>query len=239
MLNQVTTKKTKTTNNDTLLHNSPLSFSTPLQKQISIPMSLAEYQSQLSDIELLLEDAPEDESLLKLKSDLLELIQLTAADEANDETNTDGGGLGASREATAGELDVKNATDKTTEGAAEAETKGPAKLDKKMKKKINKDFEIPEHLLPLESDTEAQRNKKRRTVKSLKSKHKAAQKEFESNKKQASWLDFSKKKRKKSKQTGSIFKTADDGGGKVGVVTSGSSAQGSSSTSNKRQRHIF
>ena len=43
---------------------------------------LQEYQSQLQDIEALLEDDPTDESLLKLKSDLVELIALTMEDVA-------------------------------------------------------------------------------------------------------------------------------------------------------------
>ncbi len=211
-------------------------------------MSLAEYQSQLSDIELLLADAPEDDALLKLKSDLLELIQLTASDEDGAQTSSVGQ-LHESSESQRGGMsfnDSKEPAQETMVGAkaaaamhtGAAEAKSHTKIDKKLRKKVKKDFEIPEHLLPLESDTEAQRNKKRRTIKSLKSKHKAAQKEYESSKKQKSWLDFSKKKRKNKHAGDSIFKTADDG--KVGVVTSNTPAQGTSSTnSSKRQRHVF
>mmetsp|Transcript_1338 Transcript_1338/g.1606 ORF Transcript_1338/g.1606 Transcript_1338/m.1606 type:complete len:161 (-) Transcript_1338:424-906(-) len=58
-------------------------------------MSLEEYQSQLSDIELLLAESPDDESLLTLKNDLVELIALTKeqeqASENDADTNANGG----------------------------------------------------------------------------------------------------------------------------------------------------
>ena len=217
-------------------------------------MSVEEYQSQLSDIEILLADSPEDESLLKLKSDLLELIELTCADQQSDEMIANDG-LTSSNDlasASASQFSSEDAAERPA-GAAEisppsghadaddASTKIAGKADKKKKNKKIKDFEIPEHLLPLESDTEAQRNKKRRTVKSLKSKHKAAQKEYQSNKKQASWLDFSKKKRKKGRSGESIFKMSAEGG-KVGVVNSTGANEGRSDVqgaSSKRQRHVF
>ena len=43
--------------------------------------TIEEYESQLADIETLLEESPNDDSLLKLKSDLLELIKLTKEEE--------------------------------------------------------------------------------------------------------------------------------------------------------------
>lgn len=201
-------------------------------------MSLPEYQSQLADIEILLADAPDEESLLKLKSDLLELIELTQAGEMNNMPDT---AIAGRNTAIAGEespmgtngakiSDVQNPSDEA--GTMEVKPN----INKKAKKKLKKPFEIPEHLLPLESDTEAQRNKKKRTIKSLKSKHKAAQKEYESNQKQNAWLDFSKKKRKKGRSGGeSIFKTT-EGGGKVGVIAGTNDGNIGSS---KRQRHTF
>ena len=217
-------------------------------------MSVEEYQSQLSDIEILLADSPEDESLLKLKSDLLELIELTCADQQSDEMIANDGLTSSNDLASASQFSSEDAAERPA-GAAEisppsghadadaddASTKIAGKADKKKKNKKIKDFEIPEHLLPLESDTEAQRNKKRRTVKSLKSKHKAAQKEYQSNKKQASWLEISKKKRKKGRSGESIFKMAAEGG-KVGVVNSTGANEGRSDVqgaSSKRQRHVF
>ena len=214
-------------------------------------MSIEEYQSQLSDIEILLADAPEDESLLKLKSDLLELIELTCADQQSDEMIANDGLTSSNDLASSSQFSSEDAAERPADAAEisppsghanadDASTKIAGKAGKKKNKKI-KDFEIPEHLLPLESDTEAQRNKKRRTVKSLKSKHKAAQKEYQSNKKQASWLDFSKKKRKKGRSGESIFKMAAEGG-KVGVVNSTGANEGRSDVqgaSSKRQRHVF
>lgn len=89
-------------------------------------------------------------------------------------------------------------------------------------------FEIPTHLVPLESDTEAERNKKRRAIKTLKSKWRERLKESTTTKKQKSWQDFvgkGKKKRKKgvSNVGGSIFKTEDGVNARVGVIGSGKS----------------
>ena len=240
-------------NYKTIIDHRPLITPTINQSQqvasTLVEMSLEEYQSQLLDIETLLADAPEDESLLTLKSDLLELIQLTAGQDTTTTTTTNSTTT-RTRNVTEQEYgDANDNTDSlekmTSESATATSAAAAATAADKPKKQ--KKFEIPEHLLPLESDTEAQRNKKKRTVKTLKSKHNAAQKEYESSKKQSAWLDFSKKKRKKGKTAGdSIFKTA-DGDGKVGVVNAASSASASasaaaassSSSNNKRQRHMF
>ena len=243
-------------------------------------MSVQEYKSQLSDIEALLCDAPGDESLVKLKSDLLELIELTHADTddggaAVTAADANGGGneddayaddANAGKESQSYNLSSENANgeagveeSRTSSQSPYVET-GPASASAiavpataaaaaggktTKKKKIKKKFEIPAHLLPLESDTDAERKKKKRTIKALKSKHKEQVKEVESAKKQNAWLDFSKKKRKNAE---SIFQTA-EGGGKVGVVVAGSGAGASSSASmsigsstagsSKRQRHTF
>lgn len=203
-------------------------------------MSIEEYEAQLDDVEALLEDSPQDESFLKLKDDLLELIALT-----KQETEGSGGpsSLSSSQIATSAQdhnhNTVKDQSNTETEPASTAPTPALLKLDKKTEKKLKKPFEIPENLLPLESDTEAQRNKKKRAVKKLKSQYRAVKKDYESTKKQSAWLDFSKKKRKKG-EGDSIFKTDDDGG-KVGVVTASASTSVSvpDPASSKRQRHTF
>jgi survival-of-motor-neuron-related-splicing factor 30 len=218
-------------------------------------MSLEEYQAQLADVEALISEAPGDESFLKLRDDLLELIALTKQEEENQqapqgqtmsaaslkndykfETSTDS----LLSNTAAVPLDINNQQDEKT-SSVDTPVPAVAKIDKKIKQKIKKPFEIPEHLVPLESDTEVQRNKKKRAIKALKSKHKAALKEYETTVKQSAWLDFSQKKRKKGKGPGeSIFKTADDGG-KVGVVTASTNTAAVTSTSAnpKRQRHTF
>lgn len=218
-------------------------------------MSLEEYHAQLADVEALISEAPEDESFLKLRDDLLELIALTKQEQENQkqaqEEQTVSAALLKNGHAFESLTDplltqsiVVHDANEQQEEKSPADTPVPvavAKLDKKIKQKIKKPFEIPEHLVPLESDTEVQRNKKKRAIKALKSKHKAAQKEYESTVKQSAWLDFSQKKRKKGKAPGeSIFKTSDVGG-KVGVVTASSNAATvtSTSTSSKRQRHTF
>jgi len=201
-------------------------------------MSIEEYEAQLDDVEALLEDSPEDESFLKLKDDLLELIALT-----KQETEGSGGPSSSSSSLVATSAQnydhdtVKEQSNIETEPASAAPTPALLKLDKKTEKKLKKPFEIPENLLPLESDTEAQRNKKKRAVKKLKSQYRAVKKDYESTKKQSAWLDFSKKKRKKG-EGDSIFKTDDDGG-KVGVVTASTSVSVPDPASSKRQRHTF
>jgi len=219
-------------------------------------MSLEEYQSQLADIDALLQDSPNDESLLKLQSDLRELIALTQEEVAGEDGSGStemahgdvegGNGKEGERNETAGEAlpneatnDIvssngANATASTT--AATATATATASSTSKTKKKLSKKFEIPSHLLPLDSDTEAERKRKRRTIQKLKSKHRSEVKEYESNKKQSAWLDFSKKKKRKNKNDASIFQTV-EGGGKVGVVAG--TSNGSSSGSSKRQRHTF
>ena len=208
-------------------------------------MSLEEYESQLQDVEALLAESPDEEEFIKLKNDLLELIALEKEQQQEQPEEAVASSIEAQVEAST--YSSENATSaskasqgfepipETTETTTEAVPIAAKKFDKKTEKKLKKPFEIPEHLKPLESDTEAQRNKKKRTIKALKSKHKAAQKELDSVKKQSAWQDFNKKKKKK-KKSDSIFKTADDGG-KVGVVAVASST--SDAPSAKRQRHTF
>lgn len=214
-------------------------------------MSLEEYQAQLADVEALISEAPEDESFLKLRDDLLELIALTKQEQeqqtqaqegaTTSPTTTSASFRGDGFDTAVERLEnIPMAQHPSQNGDTDNPVPTAAKLDKKIKQKIKKPFEIPEHLVPLESDTEAQRNKKKRAIKALKSKHKAAVKEYETSVKQSAWLDFSKKKRKKGTTGESIFKTA-EGGGKVGVVTvsSDSVTDNAAATNTKRQRHTF
>lgn len=192
--------------------------------------SIEEYQSQLADIEMLLEESPDDDSLLKLKSDLLELIQLTKEEEGegNDSSNHDPPKIDAATK-NSSEFDQVIAS-LPDEPVAPVETTKPVKISKPKK------FEVPPHLQPLPSDTDAERKRKKRTLKALKAKHKASEKEYESSKKQNAWLDFTKKK---TKSKDSIFRS--DGVSKVGVVSapSASTEANYKEPSSKRQRHVF
>lgn len=99
--------------------------------------------------------------------------------------------------------------------------------DKAKKMKVPSEFSAPSHLVPLASDTDAEKNKKRRTLKALKSKWRERVKEKSSEKKQKSWKDFNTKKRSKSGKTDeSIFKTTDGVSAKVGVIGSGKAMTG-------------
>jgi len=296
---------------------------------------LAEYESQLSEINQLLEDSPDDEGLLKLKDDLVELIQLTkeeepepasATSDVNAQESTPAApevspvtvGVPGSISSTDGRsveyqsgllqtdtADISNLTASasiinntlvpnddnpmtttatttavavvapaapvavvavsavsavTTEttinetmeptkptSASTSTTTSTTKQTKSKKQKSEKilksTFEIPQHLLPLPSDTEAERTKKRRNIKALKSKFRSKKKTAETEVKQRSWQDFAKKKKKKGNVNlnSSIFATA-EGVGKVGVVRGSSQMDGVSSGSggsSKRSRHTF
>lgn len=196
--------------------------------------TIEEYESQLADIEMLLEESPGDDSLLKLKSDLLELIKLTREEEGrgNDSRHHDQPVFDATKksENQSSELDSVIASLPNEPIVSAVETTKPVKISKPKK------FEIPPHLQPLPSDTDAERKRKKRTLKALKAKHKAAEKEYESSKKQNAWLDFSKKKTKPKE---SIFRS--DGDSKLGVVSAPSVSTDaySKEPSSKRQRHNF
>jgi len=103
----------------------------------------------------------------------------------------------------------------------------PTEKRKKKKKKSEESspstFELPNHLIPLDSDTDAQRQKKQRAAKSLKSKFRAKQKEKEQAKRANDWKSFASKTSKKKKKVGgkSIFSTEEGVNAKVGVMRGG------------------
>lgn len=94
-----------------------------------------------------------------------------------------------------------------------------AKKSSNKKKKV-KDFVLPDHLIPTDDDTDAERNKKRRSAKALKNKYRHEKKEIESSNKQKSWQSFQKKTvGKKSDDSSSIFATKEGVNDRVGVVS--------------------
>jgi len=253
---------------------------------------IAEYESQVSELEMLLADSPNDEALIKLKNDLLELIQLTKSDATPDgesavEQQEDHGGV--ENQSGKGGLEVDNiesshgdhdeiqqsdafsklsknsdntvrpgnnendatttttAAESTTAADAAASTTTKSKKSKSNKKLLSKPFEVPSHLLPLDSDTDAERKRKKRTIKALKSQYKATQKTIETEVKQQSWQDFNSKHKKKTKRKGegSIFKTEDGIGARVGVISGAVKVMGQERTEtsyqqgSKKQRHVF
>ena len=241
----------------------------PLQVKMS---EIAEYQSQLDGVEELLKESPQDESLLKLKSDLLELISLVSGADDTGEGATElevpldtaieegkGSGKGDTKEEIRVEESDNEHSGKSPSIAAEQTTSSSttaalpkeqpsngtsdpsksAKAKKKSSKIVTKPFEIPAHLLPLDSDTDAERKRKRRTIKALKSQHRSNVKSYESEKKQQSWLDFSKKKKKK--KDSSIFATGEGLGAKVGVISGGGkrASESGNGKKQKRGRHKF
>ena len=89
-------------------------------------------------------------------------------------------------------------------------------------------FVVPEALVPLATDSEAEKTRKRKRIKMLKGKRRHIKLEAERDKKQASWQSFQAKTKKK-KRTGfrtnlkkkSIFATSDNPEARVGVTGSG------------------
>jgi len=137
---------------------------------------------------------------------------------------------------------VANLKDDTTTDTTATNT-SPEKRKKKKKKSkddavLDAKFELPSHLVPLDSDTEAQRQKKARTAKALKSKFRNKKKEAQHAKKQNDWQSFAKSsKRKKGGMGGSSIFSIDEGvNGRVGVVSGGS---GGRKMSASVKRHKF
>ena len=110
-----------------------------------------------------------------------------------------------------------------TKTAAAQTTEKKKKKKKKSEDTLSATFELPNHLIPLDSDTDAQRQKKQRAAKSLKSKFRAKQKEKEQTKRANDWKSFASKTSKKKKIGGkSIFSTEEGVNAKVGVISGGS-----------------
>lgn len=223
--------------------------------------ALVEYQSQLAEVEELLEADTNDESLLQLKADLLLLIQETQSHDesqgASNEENTAGHNAAllitkdmveppspennssialtaavhagvTTEEQEETKQNSKNDDSYNAESCNKDTNKSEKKKSSKKSKatKVPSTFEIPTHLVPLESDTEAERNRKRRAIKTLKSKWRERVKESTTTQKQKSWHDFmgkTKKKRKPGVSNTSIFQTEDGVNARVGVIGSGKS----------------
>jgi survival of motor neuron-related-splicing factor 30 len=201
---------------------------------------IQEYESQLADVEALLEASPEDPSLLSLKSDLMELLAITkqqtadaltgSATEASSERLKSSFsvfdreleaavGKSIGREEVEGQVEQGHSFADTIIEASLLADSVPKTVEagreppSKKAKTLKEEFEVPPHLIALDTDTDAERNKKHRALKALKSKWKETKKEMESEQKQKSWHSFQKKKKLK---TSSIFKTGDAA---VGVVS--------------------
>lgn len=94
------------------------------------------------------------------------------------------------------------------------DVKATKEFTKKKSKRFQQDFEVPRHLIPLETDSATERNKKHRAIKALKGKWRESKKAAESAQKQKSWQSFQKKKKLKNS---SMFSTV-GGDTSVGVV---------------------
>jgi len=209
---------------------------------------LEEYECQLLEVNELIAADPDDGSLFKLKEDLEELISITRSDLADaklgsktEQIEVSGGkeGIPAQKSPANAETGMEPAyenMENTLSSLVEAqplqsETAESKKQPKtKLSKKTPTKFEIPEHLFPLDTDTERERNSKRRTLKALKSKWRERVKEAAGLERQKSWQSFicsgssTKKKGKKralNNPNDSIFRTNDGVHAKVGVIGSG------------------
>jgi len=124
------------------------------------------------------------------------------------------------------DANITNAATTTTTNQS-AEKKQKKKKQKSDDAVISAKFELPSHLVPLESDTPAQKLKKQRTAKALKSKFREKQKEAEHSKRQHDWKSFATKATGGKKRTGvvvgsgSIFSTEEGVNARVGVISGG------------------
>ncbi|GKY93266.1 hypothetical protein MPSEU_000294100 [Mayamaea pseudoterrestris] len=221
--------------------------------------ALQEYQSQLADVISLLQETPNDESLQSLKADLEELISITQRDSQAVGTASNGDAHLSMQQQ--GPTSVAAAIDAATNQAlasargetedyeeqhdnykrsieditvVEADAQAPAKKSKKASA-VETEFVVPSGLVVLDTDTDAEKSRKYRAIKSLKTKWRAKKKELESDKKQKSWQSFQKKKKSTAKEK-SMFATSSEADTKVGVVSAGSRqlTQG-----NERKRHTY
>jgi len=195
---------------------------------------IAEYETQLANVEELLAGSPNDESLLTLKKDLEELLQLTRNEPAvaSVKVEPDLPTSPSSPPSLPTSPDAVTAEQAVAAGAAAAAiateddrpTINPPSdgLSEKKKTKKLKDFVVPAHLIVNEQDSEAEKKKKRRALKALKSQHRERRKEVEHEQKQKSWQSFQKKKKTTSASAGgssSIFATQDSVNDRVGVIS--------------------
>ena len=170
---------------------------------------ISEYETQLADVLELLKASPDDAALLSLKNDLEELLELTKASLPQPLAS-----VPQEESTTTWEITSVNAAESSSSipapsSESPAAAAAAASLEKKKLKKV-KDFEVPEHLKPLDTDTEQEKNKKYRALKALKNKWRERKKEVESAKKQQSWQSFQTKTWKKRKAAAdSIFTTQD------------------------------
>lgn len=188
------------------------------------PDQIHEYESQLADVQALLEDSPNDEALLSLKKDLEELLALTKASLPESTTNTEkctSAAAVAPVESAAALAAVAEEKASVSETTKETTTAAASAAAPSTKRKKLKDFEIPQHLQPKPDDTEADTNKKKRAVKKLKNKWREQKKEVESFQKQQSWQSFQSKTKRKTNKT-SIFATSEGAHSKVGVISTSS-----------------
>lgn len=203
---------------------------------------LREYEGQLAEVTTLLADSPTDESLLALQRDLLELIGIAKAEvqptaltgNAFDEALRAAVGNSVDDKASSGGNNAMVAASSSVPLAATTTTKPTATKEppKKKSSKVKAEFEVPKHLVIGDSDSTAERNRKRRAVKALKNKWKESVKEAQSDKKQKSWQSFQKKKKIKGT---SMFQTGDNA---VGVV-SAAGRQLTEFEERKRHKHTI
>jgi survival of motor neuron-related-splicing factor 30 len=224
----------------------------------SIAEQIQEYEAQLSDVDSLLQESFDDASLISLRTDLIDLINITRQQQQVEPASADtrstiqgsieilsdttatapsmsmfdlalhaavGKSVGREEEEAVNNSITENTisfVDTIIEASNDAdqstvphtiETTDGIHSTKKKAKSFKAEFEVPQHLIPLETDTEGERNKKQRALKALKSKWRESKKEMESTNKQKSWQSFQKKAKTKST---SIFKTGDSA---VGVVS--------------------
>ncbi len=180
---------------------------------VSNSATIVEEAPELGSFQPVVKNTAKSPSVLKRSDD----------DEVDDDAAAAHAGYNMKRPSSA---NVPNAT---STPSTEKKTKKMKKAEDDADAVLDTQFELPSHLVPLESDKPAQRRQKQRTAKALKSKFREKQKEAEHAKRQNDWKSFATKTGgKKRKEAGggvvgkaSIFSTEDGVNAKVGVISGG------------------
>jgi len=179
--------------------------------------ALNTYNSNFAQITAALKEAPENADLLKLKSDLVEVIALTESL------------LKAKRKPT-GTPVASVAAEISSQVQSKEKKSRPAPPpeedeDDQHEDKTPGEFVVPRKLRIIPTDTEEEREHKRKRVKALKAQfRKKQQAGGELPERTTAWQQFTNKKQKvgfTERKKESIFKSPDSINGRVGVTGSG------------------
>ncbi|PRP79238.1 survival of motor neuron-related-splicing factor 30-like [Planoprotostelium fungivorum] len=181
--------------------------------------ALNTYNDQFAQISAALKEHPDNADLLKVKGDLVEVINLTESLLKAKRKPTNVTPVAAV---------VSAITQKVQQPSQpKPQTKRPAPQPEPEEDEDEggdqKEFVIPKKLRLHPTDSEEERERKRKRIKSMKSQFRKKQTEGDRKERTTAWQDFNSKGKKTGleKKKESIFKSPDSVNGRVGVTGSG------------------